>query len=137
MYLLKTLLFTFILASCSQNDSKFETSVANKNWVLIQLGEKEISENSGITAFFDSKEMRLYGVGGCNRYFASYELEDKQGLHIPGPIGSTKMYCPENMEDEGAYFAALAEIRRWELDQGRLKLITPQVTLVFKYGSDN
>lgn len=56
---------------------------------------------------------RAGGNGGCNSYFASYEID---GFDVSfGDIGSTLMACPEDvMTVESAYFANLAQVARYQ-----------------------
>lgn len=56
---------------------------------------------------------RADGNGGCNSYFASYEID---GFDVSfGDIGATLMGCPEDvMAVESAYFANLARVARYQ-----------------------
>jgi heat shock protein HslJ len=65
---------------------------------------------------------KVYGFGGCNRYFGSYELEASGALSL-GRIGATRMACPPPILDrEDAFFAALEAIDRFAIAGGELTL---------------
>ncbi len=73
----------------------------------------------------------ISGRSGCNRYFASYNLNNDQ-LSF-GPIGATRMMCsPAQMNQETRYFQALATCGRCvssneelliEYNGGRLRFV--------------
>ncbi|MEZ4557560.1 MAG: META domain-containing protein [Caldilineaceae bacterium] len=77
---------------------------------------------SEITAVFDD-EGNMGGSGGCNNYGAGYEV-DGENITI-GPARSTLMACAEPdgvMEQEQAYFQALANAAVFTIDGDRLQL---------------
>jgi heat shock protein HslJ len=101
--------------------------VADRIWVLVGYGDAlnpiVVQEGLVITAAFNSADGQVSGQGSCNNYFAGYESTDEGGLTINGPIGSTMMACPEGMEAEQAYFAALETVTGWALNEnGNLEL---------------
>ena len=66
-----------------------------------------------------SSDSRLSGRSGCNRYFASYSLNNDR-LSI-GSIGATRMLCSSaQMNQESRYFQALATAGRCELSNEEL-----------------
>jgi heat shock protein HslJ len=75
--------------------------------------------NTGITIRFQGG--RLQGGGGCNRYFAAYEVHDER-LSIDRP-GATMMACPQAvMDQERAFLGALEKAASYGIDAGRLTL---------------
>jgi heat shock protein HslJ len=94
------------------------TSLENTSWLLTGLTDGTLNSALAVhqvTATFMPEEVRLSGGAGCNRYFASYELEGAE-LRIPGPIGSTMMMCPEpQMTIESTYLKALEQVANYEL----------------------
>lgn len=78
---------------------------------------------------------RVAGSGGCNRYFGGYTRAG-QTLTI-GPVGSTKMMCPDDgvMERESRFFQALAAAQRFEIRDDRLVLICGADELRFVRGA--
>lgn len=63
------------------------------------------------------------GSGGCNDFFADYGAGEDGRIEI-GPVGSTKMACDAGMQQETAYFNALAKVERFEFVDGHLRLFT-------------
>ena len=103
-----------------------------------QLSEQAV--DGGLTAVPEDVLVTLVleagnagGNGGCNTYFASYEID---GAAISfGPIGSTMMACEgPSGETEAAYFANLALVASWSSDGGSLSLSDADgnVLLVFE-----
>jgi heat shock protein HslJ len=95
-----------------------QLSLENTNWQLISLTDGALNSALAVhhvTALFDPNEGRISGVAGCNRYFASYEMDGDQ-LLIPGPIGATMMMCPEpQMTIENTYLPALEQVNNYEI----------------------
>jgi heat shock protein HslJ len=92
-------------------------------WKLIALDEELVSvgaEERAPSLRLDPSDHRATGSGGCNRFSASYALHG-DSLSF-GPIVSTKMACRMGMDTERAYFAALAEVRRWRVAGRQLEL---------------
>ena len=81
-------------------------------WELEAFGDrgslKTLIEDTEITAEFKSANSTVVGSGGCNSYFADYEVDDVNLTIIP-PIGATEMAClpPIIMEQEQDYFEIL------------------------------
>jgi len=75
----------------------------------------------GVTVTLLMETGQAGGSGGCNSYFASYELD---GSTISfDEIGSTLMHCEGPAgEVESAYFSNLALVAGWASDGGRLTL---------------
>jgi len=100
------------------------SSLENTPWQLVGLTDGTLNSALAVhqvTALFVPTEGQIRGLSGCNRYFASYGLESGQ-LTIPGPIGATRMMCPEpQMAIEKTYLAALERVNDYE--------ITPHKTL--------
>ena len=57
--------------------------------------------------WFSLDGKQIFGTGACNRFFGGYELSENDGIEI-GPMGMTKMYCP-NIDLEDAFVRALDE----------------------------
>jgi len=74
-----------------------------------------------ITATF-GPDGALSGSGGCNDYNATYTVDGADGLTI-GPIASTRKACADDvMNEESAYFAALGNVAKFEIDGDTLTL---------------
>lgn len=85
-----------------------ETPLEDTVWVLQAMGDpnnpSEIERGTIVTAIF-SPEGNLGGTSGCNNYVAGYTLHDDQ-LKVQQAV-STLMACPQGMEQEAAFLAAL------------------------------
>lgn len=64
---------------------------------------------------------KVSGQGPCNRYFADLKAELPE--FVIGPVGSTKMACPD-MAEENRYFLALKSMRRSEKTAEGLLVLT-------------
>jgi putative lipoprotein len=68
-------------------------------------------------------EGKLAGDAGCNRFFGSYETAADGSIAI-GPLGSTRMACPEpEMAQEMQFLEMLQGAKRFERDGTRLSLM--------------
>ena len=109
---------TFLAAvGCGSPGSALEQD----KWSLISYGAQGNSEQvlagTEITAEFDSGKGQVSGSGGCNTYFASYEVDGKS-LSL-SDIAWTEMAClsPQGvMEQEQEVLALLAEARSFEVE---------------------
>ena len=90
-------------------------------WRLTALAGESIQTSPEITLQF-SREGRLSGNGGCNRYFGIFNVSPHGELTI-GQIGATKMFCPDNMELETRYLKSLAGVTGFSVVADQLKLI--------------
>lgn len=81
-----------------------------------------------ITATFG--DQRIAGHAGCNRYFADL-TDDGRGQVAVGPVGATRMACPEpQMSIEQSYLGLLAQVEWFGFGLGELMLGTPEGVLV-------
>jgi heat shock protein HslJ len=66
---------------------------------------------------------QLVGSSGCNRYFGRARAGEAPGELEVGPVGGTRMACPEPvMQVEERYLAALSGVSRFGFFAGRLAL---------------
>ncbi|PWK59573.1 META domain-containing protein [Roseicyclus mahoneyensis] len=96
--------------------------LTGRNWVVEDIAGSGVIDTSEVTLSFGTHG-RVAGSGGCNRWFASYELTG-EGLSI-GQAGSTMMACTEAlMTQERGFFAALEQVTGFDIDAtGRLVLL--------------
>ncbi len=107
-------------------------------WMLIGFGDENLNpllQANPVTLQFDPAASRLGGQGGCNNYFADYQLD---GLNLVlGPIGATMMMCPEaQMNLETAYHQALQAVAGYSLDGPFLLLTDSAGELLLKFQVD-
>jgi heat shock protein HslJ len=92
--------------------------LAGSEWRPVQLGEQVVEDTANVFVRFEA-EGRVAGHGGCNRFFGSYQITDGQISF--GPLGATRMACPEPvMNLETALFQALEQARGFSRDGARL-----------------
>ncbi|MCJ7445737.1 MAG: META domain-containing protein [Methanotrichaceae archaeon] len=85
-------------------------TLENTTWVLKYYGDinnpRSVLSDTEITAFFNSSDNMVSGSAGCNRYSASYAINDSR-MNISLPA-TTLMMCPEPiMEQEQEYLISL------------------------------
>lgn len=102
-----------LLPTCGGDDDGSDqaqdpAALEGKSWVLTQMlsasGRTEIVD-VGVSAEFDGSQIN--GTSGCNRYNASYEASGDEISF--GPIGGTKMACPEPAASTETRFLQLLE----------------------------
>jgi heat shock protein HslJ len=116
-----------------------EPTLENTTWQLTGLTDGKLNPLLAVhlvTATFDPVEGRISGTGGCNRYFGEYQIDGGK-LSIPGPLGSTRMMCPEpQMQVETAYLTALEQVVHYELKCGTLSMFDAQGEAILTYQVD-
>ncbi len=64
----------------------------------------------------------ISGHGGCNRFFGALQKSDA-GIEV-GPLGATRMACPEPvMQHEAAFLDAVQKTRKFDSGKERLRLL--------------
>ena len=106
-----------------QQEKVGSDKLLDKEWILqsfIDNGESvTLHPNSEITIKFDQDEVT--GSGGCNIYFGSYKITNTNNLSI-GPLASTEMACPDIMNQEMKYLAAIQKINIIQVTENKLQL---------------
>jgi len=100
--------------------------LAGVEWVLTHFGWKDPAPpEPAITLVFEGE--RIVGSSGCNRYFSGVEAGKAPGELKIGPVGSTRMACPEDqMALEDRYLKGLGRVVRFAFVTGRLVLTWSQ-----------
>ena len=113
-----TAALAFLLGGCATQSAQLQTG---KTYTVEWIGERPLIDRSHLTVTLDT-DGRAHGHAGCNRWFASYELQGKKISF--GHAGSTRMMCaPALMEQETRFLQALGAVERWDIgDQGELRL---------------
>ncbi len=108
-------------------------SIEGIQWQLAEVSGGAVSPPGGVqTPFvsFDAARKQVTGFAGCNNFFGSYE-RDGTSLKF-GPIGSTRMSCPDlQMNLETEFFMALEKTRAWRLKDDVLQLHDSEVLARF------
>jgi heat shock protein HslJ len=87
-------------------------NLVGTDWLLEDLAGTAVTHGVQATLAFPEVG-KVAGNGSCNRFFGSVEIS---GTTIKfGPMGSTRMACPEPvMDQESKYLAALQDAERFE-----------------------
>lgn len=109
-------------------------SIEGIQWQLAELSGVAVSPSAGGVqrpfVTFDAARKQVTGFAGCNNFFGSYE-RDGTSLKF-GPIGSTRMSCPDlQMSLETEFFMALEKTRAWRLKDDVLQLHDSEVLARF------
>ncbi len=104
--------------------TEFANDIRSVYWKLVEINGQAISEKWGKGRephlIFDMAENKVYGSGGCNRFFGSYELMEGQRISF-SPMGTTRMAC-ENMEVERALLEIFEKTDNYSVAGNRLSL---------------
>lgn len=99
----------FALASCMGNGNPVSLSDLEGEWNVVELAGQSVNTKQQPFIGFDTREMRVYGYGGCNRLMGSFEWSDESARMVMDKLASTMMACPD-MEQEKALSHALSLI---------------------------
>ena len=85
-------------------------------------GDTVIVENKQREPHFilQAEQKRVAGSGGCNRMMGNYKLDGSKITF--GQMAGTMMACPQGMDLERAFYAALPRVATWRIDGEKLEL---------------
>jgi uncharacterized lipoprotein YbaY/heat shock protein HslJ len=92
-------------------------------WKLLELDGEPVNTPDGMReahVILASAESRAHGFAGCNNFFGGYGTEGESLTF--SAMGATMMACPEGMDTEQAFLAALGEITRFTISGQFLQL---------------
>ena len=113
-------LLAFGLALLLGTSTAGAAELAGSEWRPVRLGASDVASDTKAFVQFRSGG-ELAGQGGCNRFFGRYKIEGET-IEI-GPIGATRMACPEPvMAQEASLLAAFEAARTWARDRTSLVL---------------
>lgn len=118
---LMTLCAGFLVVSCGTGKNSAYSVPVVGEWNIVEVDGKTLNAAGGSqpTIGFDAVNRRIYGNSGCNRMMGTYETHSsKPGSLSFGPIGSTRMACPD-MSVENRILAALKEVVSYTKVTGR------------------
>lgn len=72
----------FALASCMGNGNPVSLSDLEGEWNVIELAGQSVNTKQQPFIGFDTREMRVYGYGGCNRLMGSFEWSDESARMV-------------------------------------------------------
>ena len=109
--------------ACGTSGSALEQN----EWSLNSYGEQnnpeQVLDGAEITAKFDKSKGEVNGSGGCNTYFASYEIDGNK-LSISN-LAWTERAClsPAGiMEQEQEFLSLLADAESYQIDDTSLTI---------------
>lgn len=95
-------------------------------WEFERVADQALPDRVRVSMAFEPEEGRVFGHAGCNRYTASYTLDN--GTLTIGAAAATKMACPEALmavEDRFLSMLGSALTVSIDPDSGRLDLTAP------------
>ncbi|MDH4125178.1 MAG: META domain-containing protein [Gammaproteobacteria bacterium] len=118
-----------------QNLPGAASGITGKEWRPAMLGVNPVPADSGMQVLF-AVDGSIKGHGGCNGFFGTLE-KTADGVTV-GPLGATRMACPEViMNREDAFMQALQSTRQFALGEQRLQLLDADHRLLAELVSAN
>jgi putative lipoprotein len=111
-------------------------TLENTYWKLMRLGAEAVSVADGQREphfILQPEQKRVAGSGGCNRLVGSYALEGE--TLVFSQMAGTRMACPQGMDVEQAFYAALGKVATWRIDGETLELFDASGSLVAQFES--
>ncbi len=103
----------------------------NLQFIAVSLnGQDYAAKSPTLTIKHDPKTNAMTGAGfaGCNIWSGRVSLEGERfGM---GDLGSTKMFCADQMVTESSFLTALKTVTRWSMDGPTLVLEGDQIKLL-------
>ena len=123
------------LSSCASTKNAATLSSISGEWNIIEVNGTAVVPAPGQEfpyIGFDTKTGKVFGNSGCNRMMGTFEADSlTPGALSFGPIGSTRMACPD-MSGERELLQALDKVVRFDA-VGEVK----PVNKIALYGTDN
>jgi putative lipoprotein len=111
-------------------------SLENTYWKLMRLGNEVVSVSDGQQephVILQPEHKRVAGSGGCNRLMGSYSLDgDKLSF---SQMAGTMMACPQGMDVERAFHAALGRVAAWRIEGEMLEVFDASGASVAEFES--
>lgn len=103
-------------------------------WRPVMVGDEAIPDDSGIFIQFEV-DGSIEGHGGCNGFFGSLE-QKKSGVGV-GPLGTTRMACPEPiMSREMTFLEAVQKTGNFETADGSMRLLDEENDVLAEFVAD-
>ena len=104
-------------------------------WRAVSVGDQTIPADSGIYIQFEV-DGSIKGHAGCNGIFGSLE-QRKSGVGV-GPLGATRMACPEPiMSREVAFIDAVQKTANFQSTGDNLSLLDEESGVLAEFVADN
>ncbi|MFI5248152.1 MAG: META domain-containing protein [Nitrospirales bacterium] len=113
-----------------------QPSLTNTYWRPVEIAGKPVDVAANqrephLILVFGENKMR--GFGGCNQMQGLYEVQG-DGLRFIG-TATTRMFCQETMEQEGAFLHAIESTTRYKLVGETLELYDMNGELLARFES--
>ena len=105
-----------------KTSSKSTDVLSKNNWQLYSMNGNLVEPSAGSkvpSMAFDMQKMTVSGNSGCNSYSGGFTVQ-KESLTF-GNLATTRMMC-EDMKMETAFLAAVPNVRKHGMAEGRLVL---------------
>ncbi len=116
------------------NGTVQQADLLDREWALIQIGDRSVQAGSGPRAYFRlvSGSRKVEGFTGCNGLQGHYELAGRNVRFVG--LATTRKFCPGLMEQERAFLTGLERTRLWNAEDGQLVLMSEdhEAVLMFK-----
>jgi heat shock protein HslJ len=91
----------------------------NVRWSLARIDGQPLPDGVQASLTFtpgpEAQDNQVNGIGGCNNFFGSYNVEENT-LSFPGPLGATQMMCDEPvMQVEQSFLAGLESANSYDI----------------------
>ena len=112
-----------------------DATITDVFWSLTEVNGNPVVQAPDDKLIFiklTSKDSKLFGNGGCNTMFGSFDLNDGKKIKIT--VGSTKMACEgKRMEIETAFFNALGQVDSYFIKGDTLQLFKAKMAPLAKF----
>lgn len=99
--------------------------VVNKYWTLTQMNGKPVqmaANQEKAQGFMLSSNGKITGFAGCNNFFGTYNLSEKDGINVADNIGMTMKACLDVKIDEQGFTNLFRKAKRYEVKGKTLTL---------------
>ena len=109
--------------------------VTGVKWRPVMVGDDAIPDDSGMFIQFEV-DGSIKGHGGCNGFFGSLE-QTESGIGV-GPLGATRMACPEPvMSREMTYLDAIQKTRNFDTGSADMRLLDEDNEVLAEFVADD
>lgn len=105
------------------SDSSLSGAIVDQRWNLLLVGTDERISMPETPFFQISKDGKVSGHDGCNRFTGQVTLGESQRIEF-GELATTRMACPQ-MEDAQRVTGMLETAYRYLIDHDRLVFFGP------------
>ena len=108
------------------NDASLEGAIVEQRWNLLLVGTDERLSMPETPFFQISKEGKVSGHDGCNRFTGEVTLGENQRIEF-SPLATTRMACPGEVATlERDFLATLNNVSGWQIEGKTLTLTDEQ-----------